>query len=98
MCKKVITSIMIFLSLLQGCFALAMSNNEEKVMTREEICKDNFRKLFGGEALSKTGNDAEMMNILQKYIFGEVFTIGDLDMKTREMITVVSLSVQQTHN
>lgn len=96
MYKRVITSIMIFLSLLQGCFVLAMSNNEDKVVTREEICKDNFRKLFGGEALPKTGNDAEMMNILQKYIFGEVFTIGDLDMKTREMITVVSLSVQQT--
>ena len=37
-------------------------------MTREEICKDNFRKLFGGEALSKTGNDAEMMNILKRKI------------------------------
>ena len=37
-----------------------------------------------------------MMAILQKYIFGEVFTVGDLDIKTREMITVTSLAVQQT--
>lgn len=36
-----------------------------------------------------------MMNILQKYIFGEVFRTGDLDMKTREMITCVSLAAMQ---
>lgn len=95
--KKIFISFMVFLSLMQGCIALAQtSNNEDRNMTREEICKDNFRKLFKGEALPKTGNDTEMMAILQKYIFGEVFTIGNLDMKTREMITVVSLATQQT--
>ena len=36
-----------------------------------------------------------MMDILQKYIFGEVFRTGDLDMKTREMITCVSLAAMQ---
>lgn len=68
----------------------------EKNMTRTEICKKNYHELFGGEALPKTGNDTEMMAILQKYIFGEVFTVGNLDLKTREMITVTSLAVQQT--
>ena len=33
---------------------------------------------------------------MQKYIFGEVFVVGELDMKTREMLTVTSLAVQQT--
>lgn len=32
---------MVFLSLMQGCIALAKTfNNEDKNMTREEICKD----------------------------------------------------------
>ncbi len=68
----------------------------ENNMNRTEICKRNFRTLFNGEALTNTGTDPEMMQILQKYIFGEVFTIGELDMKTREMLTVISLSTQQT--
>lgn len=68
----------------------------DKTKSREEICKKNYNDLFGGEALTNEGSDPEMMAILQKYIFGEVFTIGKLDNKTREMITVTSLAVQQT--
>lgn len=64
---------------------------------REEICKENFEKLFQTEwNASQNGTDSDMMLILQKYIFGEVFTIGDLDLKTREMLTVTTLTVQQT--
>ena len=63
-------------------------------MSRTEICKQNYRRLFNGEALTDAGNDPEMMKI-QKYIFGEVFAVGSLDIKTREMLTVVSLSAQQ---
>ena len=65
-------------------------------MTRTDICKENYRTLFKGEALSTENSDPEMLAILQKYIFGEVFTVGELDIKTREMITVTSLAVQQT--
>jgi carboxymuconolactone decarboxylase len=64
-------------------------------MSRTEICKQNYRRLFKGEALTDAGNDPEMMKMLQKYIFGEVFAVGSLDIKTREMLTVVSLSAQQ---
>ncbi len=63
---------------------------------RTEICKKNYKALFNGEALSTEGDDPEMMAILQKYIFGEIFTVGELDIKTREMLTVVSLTTQQT--
>ena len=62
---------------------------------RIELCKENFTQLFGGEALTGEGTDPEIMDILQKYIFGEVFRTGDLDMKTREMITCVSLAAMQ---
>lgn len=64
-------------------------------MSRTEICKQNYRRLFNGEALTDVGNDPEMMKMLQKYIFGEVFAVGSLDIKIREMLTVVSLSAQQ---
>ena len=69
---------------------------EDKNMTRVNICKKNYKALFGGKALTDNGNDAEMMAILQKYIFGEVFTIGEIDNKTREMVTVTILAVEQT--
>ncbi len=92
-----ICSLLLAILVIHGNFSVAaLAKKEDNNMTRIEICKDNYNKLFGGEALTKTGSDAEMMAILQKYIFGEVFTVGELDMKTREMITVVSLSTQQT--
>lgn len=93
--KKILT---LFLALIlsQNIIFAAAVQNEDKNMTRTDICKKNYKTLFGGEALTPTGDDPEMMAILQKYIFGEVFTVGELDIKTREMITVTSLAVQQT--
>ena len=88
MLKKLFTAALIF-ALLQTNLVLA---KEMKNMTREDICKANYKTLFKGEAL----NGDDMLIILQKYIFGEVFTVGNLDIKTREMLTVTSLAVQQT--
>jgi 4-carboxymuconolactone decarboxylase len=36
------------------------------------------------------------MTILQRFIFGEVFYIGDLDDTTRELITITALATNQT--
>lgn len=95
MFKKILSLLLVIL-LVQNCIWAHMISNEDKTMTRTDICKENYKTLFGGEALSPAGDDPEMMAILQKYIFGEVFTVGELDIKTREMITVTSLAVQQT--
>ncbi len=65
-------------------------------MDRIEVCKQNYHTLFGGEALTGQGTDPEMMDILQKFIFGEVFRTGDLTMKQREMITCITLATMQT--
>lgn len=65
-------------------------------MNRIETCKENYRTLFRSEALTGQGSDPEMMDILQKFIFGEVFTTGDLSLKQREMITCVTLATMQT--
>ena len=69
--------------------------SQEK-MNRIDAAKENYRTLFSGEALTGQGNDPEMMDILQKFIFGEVFQTGNLDIKTREMITCISLTGMQT--
>ncbi len=65
-------------------------------MDRIEVCKQNYRTLFGGEALTGQGTDPEMMDILQKLIFGEVFQMGNLTIKQREMITCITLATMQT--
>lgn len=54
-----------------------------------------YQELFGQQIMaSKT--DPELLNILQRLIFGEVFYIGNLDDKTRELITITVLTTNQT--
>lgn len=74
---------------------LARTTEQTNDMDRIEICKENYTALFGGEALNGGGTDPEIMDILQKYIFGEVFCTGNLDIRTREMITCVCLAAMQ---
>lgn len=80
---------------------LSQAQGEENVkigtdMDRIELCKQNYTRLFGGEALTGNGTDPEMMDILQKFIFGEVFSVGELTIKQRELITCVTLAAMQT--
>lgn len=79
---------------LAGCLS-AMAQTIQN-MDRIATCKQNYHTLFGGEALTGQGTDPEMMDILQKFIFGEVFRTGDLTMKQREMITCITLATMQT--
>jgi len=63
--------------------------------SRIERAKKKYQELFGQQILaSKT--DPELMNILQPLIFGEIFYIGNLDDKTRELITITVLTTNQT--
>ena len=64
-------------------------------MNRIDLATKKYEELFASKrTLSPT--DPELMNILQDFIFGEVFYIGNIDDKTRELITVVSLATMQT--
>lgn len=96
MLKKLLVSGLVVVIMQAGCAFAQTGIQGDENMTRTDICKKNYKELFNGEALGNTGSDPEMMAILQKYIFGEIFTVGDLDIKTREMLTVTSLAVQQT--
>ncbi len=88
--KQIVT---VFLLIISTISAIAQKNKE---MDRTEFCKETYSALFGGEALTNKGSDPEFMAILQKFIFGEVFATGNLDHKTRELITCTTLSVMQT--
>ena len=92
MIKKLCITVLIS-ALMINLSALAKEN---KSMTRQEIADKNLEILFNITTKNNSGSDKDFMDILQKYIFGEVFTIGDLDIKTRELLTVTSLTVMQT--
>ncbi len=68
---------------------------QEPHQTRAQKADETFKRLFAADR-QPDPTDPELMQILQEFIFGEVFSIGDLDDKTRELITVVSLSSIQT--
>lgn len=94
--KKLLALLLLLSGSLPGFAQHATTSKTDKDMDRIELCKKNFTTLFGGEALTGQGSDPEMMDILQKFIFGEVFRTGKLDMKTREMITCITLTTMQT--
>lgn len=94
--RKLITLVFIVSGLMSAIAQNVSDLKTEKDMDRIELCKKNYTTLFGGEALTGQGTDPEMMDILQKFIFGEVFRTGELDIKTREMITCVTLATMQT--
>ena len=89
--KRTIGIIALVLAGILGATAQTTDN-----MDRIEVCKQNYHTLFGGEALTGQGTDPEMMDILQKFIFGEVFQMGELTLKQREMITCITLATMQT--
>lgn len=64
-------------------------------MDRIKACEEKFAALFGGKPNSGEGNDPELMQILQRLIFGEISYTGPLDDRMRELITCVVLSTYQ---
>lgn len=88
----------LIMALVLGCLMIP-SMMQAQNDTRTDgiaLCKENYTALFGGEALTGKGTDPEFMSILQKFIFGEVFAVGELDYKTRELITCTVLTTMQT--
>ena len=60
------------------------------------LSADKYAQLFGAPPDPTAGPDPELMAILRHVIFGEVFQIGGLDDRTRELITIVVLVTNQT--
>ncbi len=91
MLKKILTiSLLIMISISSSVFA------KEEKMTRSDIANKNLETLFKISLKDNKGADKDFMDILQKYIFGEVFEVGELDIKTRELLTLTTLACMQT--
>lgn len=88
--KTLAILILIMLSISSTVFA------KEEKMTRYDIANKNLETLFNISLENNKGADKDFMDILQKYIFGEVFEVGNLDIKTRELLTVTTLTALQT--
>ena len=63
---------------------------------RIKACEEKFEVLFGKKPNEGEGNDPELLQILQRFIFGQVSYLGSLNDQTRELITCVVLAVYQT--
>lgn len=63
---------------------------------RIQRCAEKFGMLFGCAPAGDEGTDPEFMQILQRFIFGEVCYTGELSDADRELVTVTVLAVNQT--
>ena len=87
---------LIVLSCSQVQVTAQVPNHQPKAtgMNRIERTEKKYQQLFG-QPISPSKTDPELMTILQRFIFGDVFYAGTLDDKTRELITITTLTVNQ---
>lgn len=65
-------------------------------MNRVELSKKKFEELFGRHTGPLSETDPDVQEMLNRFIFGEVFYHGNLSDKMRELITLVVLTASQT--
>ena len=63
---------------------------------RQARAETVYERLFGPRDTSAPDDDPELMEILRRFIFGDVFDTGGLDDQTRELITVTVLACLHT--
>jgi 4-carboxymuconolactone decarboxylase len=66
------------------------------MINRKELSNQKRKELFGDVPFSTATTDQEFLDILNHFIFGEVFFQGNLTDKLRELITLVILATNQT--
>lgn len=83
------------LTVILALFPAALkAERTEKPTDRIRLADEKFEKLFAAKRKADS-TDPEFMNILQNLIFGEVFYIGNLNDRERELITVTALTAIQ---
>lgn len=65
-------------------------------MDRVKLSKEKFEELFGKHTGPLAETDPDLQEMLNRFIFGEVFYHGKLTDKVRELITIVVLTTNQT--
>ena len=66
------------------------------MMDRKERTEQKVQQLFHTPAAGNEGTDPEFMQILQRYIFGDVCYTGSLDNRMRELVTITVLATLNT--
>lgn len=64
-------------------------------MDRVEKTNEKVEELFHQPVAGEGGSDGEFMQILQRYIFGELCFTGSLDNRMRELVTITVLTTIQ---
>lgn len=85
----------IILTLLLVTISLNLIAQNPEINPRKERAESKFEELFGRE-MTESPTDPELLQLLQQFIFGEVFYFGNLDDRTRELITITALTTLQT--
>lgn len=67
-----------------------------EISTRRAHAEETYERLFGPRDRNAVEDDPELMEILRRFIFGDVFDTGVLDDRQRELITVTVLACLQT--
>ncbi|MFZ1410465.1 MAG: carboxymuconolactone decarboxylase family protein [Micropruina sp.] len=68
---------------------------DETETTRADQAEATYERLFGPRDLTAAESDPELMEILRRFIFSDVFGTGVLGDQERELITVTVLSCLQ---
>lgn len=63
---------------------------------RRQAAEQVYERLFGARDAGAPDRDPELGEILRRLIFGDVFATGELDDRTRELVTVTCLATLQT--
>ncbi len=66
------------------------------MMNRVELSKEKIEELFDKHTGPLAKTDPDLQEMLNRFIFGEVFFHGNLTDKIRELITLVVLTTNQT--
>lgn len=64
-------------------------------MDRLKLSREKYRELFLSEPEPDKETDPELMEILRRFIFGEVFYTGNLSDSRRELLTLMALTSNQ---
>jgi 4-carboxymuconolactone decarboxylase len=74
---------------------MTLDEPRSDISERQAHAEATYERLFGPRDSSAPDNDPELMEILRRFIFGDVFGTGVLDDRVRELITVTVLACLQ---
>jgi 4-carboxymuconolactone decarboxylase len=94
--NPLLTFAVLIFSLSQSIGQIPNRQSKTDSMSRIERAKQKYEELFKQIQSVSNSDDPELMTILQRFIFGEVFYIGNLSDTTRELITITALTTNQT--